>query len=697
MPAALPETQRALLDEKRMLEILNETGTALSAELNLERLVQTVTDAGVKLLGAQFGAFFYTSTDERGEGLMLYTLSGVPRELFSCFPVPRRTAVFGPTFDGHGIVRSDDIIRDPRYGHNAPYRGMPEGHLPVRSYLAVPVISRSGAVIGGLFFGHPEPGIFTERGERAIVGIAAQAAIAVDNARLLQAVQLSEQRFRALIEHSSDAIAVIDIERRLTYLSPAVSSIEGYAAEELINCHVEAHTHPEDLGLWRDMLSKALDAPGQAVPLVWRRRHKSGQWLWLEGVLTNLLNDPAVRGVVTNYRDITARIRTEELQARSQKMEALGTLAGGIAHDFNNILLAITGNTKMALDDLPTNHPVQESLKEVSKASQRAAHLVRRILSFSRQEEPRTEVTQLQPIVQEALNLLRATLPALIDIRSNFEPRLPSVAVDATQIHQIVMNLLTNAAHAIGDRSGSIELTVDSATITPTTVDEVRELRPGRYVRLSVSDTGCGMDAATLARIFDPFFTTKPIGQGTGLGLSVVHGIMKNHEGAETVYSQVGKGTTFRLYFPAVESQQQLSGPVTPNSAPGLGQRVLYIDDDDAIVFLTTRFLERLGYRTTGISQVLPALARFREDPQQFDAVVTDLSMPTMSGFDVAREVRGIRPDIPVLLTSGYFRPQDRETARVQQIDELILKPDSIEELVQALDRTFKKMRVALP
>ena len=685
----LPESPLA---DQLTLELWNEIGARLGAELDLDRLVQTVTDAGVKLVGAEFGAFFYTTMDDSGQALLLYTLSGAPREAFARFDTPRRTSLFGPTFDGH-VVRSDDITLDPRYGRNPPYHGMPEGHLPVRSYLAVPVVGRNEQVLGGLFFGHSQCGKFTAAAERIIVGVAAQAAIAVDNARLLQAVQFTERRFRALIENSSDCITVADARQQLIYISPSVTKVEGYASEELVSASQAIHDHPDDLSSLRDATARLLTTPGSSLPLLWRRRHKDGHWLWLEGIATNLLDDPAVRGIVTNYRDITGRIRNEEQQIRSQKMEALGTLAGGIAHDFNNILLAITGNTRLAIQDLEPQHPVQENLREVVKASQRAAELVKRILSFSRQQEPKREVTQLQPIVEEALNLLRATLPAMIEIRLDCEPGLPCVAVDAIQIHQILMNLLTNAAHAIGDRRGVIEIAIESTCITHAAENAVRDLRDGRYVRLSVSDDGCGMDQATLARIFDPFFTTKPIGQGTGLGLSVVHGIMKSHEGAQTVYSEPGRGTTLRLYFPASDAALTTCEPILPTVTPGMQERVLYIDDDDAIVLLTTRFLTRRGYRVEGFTDALAALERFRADPHGFEAVITDFSMANLSGIEVAQALRRIRADIPVLLTSGYFRPQDREAAHRCGLNELILKPGSIEELVGALDRQLKAFR----
>lgn len=684
--------EQELWAEKRKLEVLNQTGAALAGELNLERLVQTVTDAGVQLVGAAFGAFFYTSTDARGQQMTLYTLSGAPREAFAHFPTPGRTALFGPTFDGEGIIRSDDISLDPRYGRNEPFRGMPPGHLAVRSYMAVPVISRTGTVLGALFFGHPQPAVFTQRAEEIIRNIAAQAAIAVDNAQLLQAVQNSERRFRALIERSADGIAVIDADNNIRYLSPSVQELEGYTPEELIGRNGKDHTHPDDWLLVQQIIERALDNPGKPIPALWRRQHKDGRWLWLEGTATNLLHDPAVRGIVTNYRDVTLRRRIEEAQNRSQKMEALGTLAGGIAHDFNNILLAISGNVKLASEDLPADHKIHTSLGEIAKASHRAAELVRRILAFSRQQEPLREVIHLQPVISEALELLRATLPATLEFKIAFDDNAPTVLADSTQIHQIVVNLIANAAHAT-DNVGIIELALDTVNLTEEQAAALRDLRPGTYARITVADHGCGMDKATLQRIFDPFFTTKPVGQGTGLGLSVVDGIVKTHEGATSVISQPGKGTTFHIYLPAASGRAANDASKQEPAGRGSGEHVLYIDDDEAIVFLTTRVLERLGYSVAGFTDPEIALQTFRTTPDAFDIVVTDLSMPGMSGFDLTEAMHAIRPDIKILMTSGYVRPEDRDTARDRGVHDLILKPNTVEELGRALDEVFRGLR----
>jgi len=333
-------------------------------------------------------------------------------------------------------------------------------------------------------------------------------------------------------------------------------------------------------------------------------------------------------------------------------------------------------------------------VEEIAKACKRATDLVQRIMAFSLSQEPKVGVAQLATVVEEALKLVRASLPALIAIRTQFAPALPEVAADASQIHQIIVNLATNAAQAIGARSGFIELGLDLVNIGSGNAAIIHSLSAGPYVRLSVGDDGCGMDGATMERIFDPFFSTKGPGQGTGLGLSVVHGIMKSYKGAVTVYSQPGKGTTFRLYFPVHAGAQpaaaQPAAADAPQITPARGERVLFIDDEDALVFLVTRLLKQLGYAVAAYSDPNDALQAFRAAPHDFDVAVTDLSMPAMSGFAFARALLAVRPDIPILMTSGYVRPEDRRMAEQIGIREVILKPDTVEELSGALDRVLR-------
>jgi CheY-like chemotaxis protein len=337
---------------------------------------------------------------------------------------------------------------------------------------------------------------------------------------------------------------------------------------------------------------------------------------------------------------------------------------------------------------------VQQSLAEIAKAGSRATDLVRRILTFSRPSEIKRHILELQPVVEEALKLVRATLPAGIEFRTIFASNLPTVLADSTQVHQIVVNLCTNAAHAIGAKSdGLIEIRLDVATLTADDRSPSLNLSEGAYVRLYVSDNCCGMDRPTLDRIFDPFFTTKSPGEGTGLGLSVVHGIMKNHDGGIAVYSEPGRGTAFRLFFPAAGAA---IAPVHEGPGPIMRERtenVLYVDDEEALVALVRRTLERLGYKVTGETNPVRAIELFRANPKAFDVVVTDLAMPQLSGFDLARQLFAIRPDIPIVMTSGFVRPEDQERARRMGLRDLILKPDTIEQLGDTLDRVFQHER----
>lgn len=389
--------------------------------------------------------------------------------------------------------------------------------------------------------------------------------------------------------------------------------------------------------------------------------------------------------------DISALKQAEALQIRSQKLEALGTLAGGIAHDFNNILAAINGSASLAISQFPSNHPVQACLTEIEKAGLRATDLVRRILTFSRPQDQNMQVQPLEPVVEEALKLVRATLPAIIEIRPEFAADLPKARIDATQIYQVIVNLMTNAAHAIGDKRGLIEVKLDERTVSEQEILLYSDVPAGHYVRLIVSDNGCGMDSATAQKIFDPFFSTKPTGQGTGLGLSVVHGIVTAHHGAVKVYSEPGKGTQFFVYFPAARET------VVPVSSPqgqvplGRGERILFVDDEGVLLFVGTMTLEQNGYKVTGVPNGEAALRELLENPKGYDVLLTDLSMPGMSGLQLAHQVRKIRADLPVILTSGYINPDDQAKADRLGIRAILIKPVDTKELLATLAAIFEK------
>jgi PAS domain S-box-containing protein len=390
--------------------------------------------------------------------------------------------------------------------------------------------------------------------------------------------------------------------------------------------------------------------------------------------------------------DVTQHKLRAETTLRSQKLESLGTLAGGIAHDFNNVLFAISGNVALALDALSPDHRARTFLEQVSSASQRAIELVRQILAFSRPHEQKLEVLRLAAPVQEAMLLVRATIPTTVDIHVELDPHTPSALIDVARVVQVIVNLCANAAHAIGkERAGSLDVRLHPLTLTEPSGD----VPAGSYAILSVRDDGSGMSEATQARIFDPFFTTKAPGEGTGLGLSVVHGILKALGAYLTVWSQLGQGTLFRVYFPAMPDAAAADPTVHEPSPSGAGKRVLFVDDESMLVRLGTSFLELLGYRPSAFQDPHEALAAFRREPAAFAAVVTDLSMPVMSGFDLVRSLRALRHDVPVLAMSGYLGPEERKLAEQLGIAELAIKPLTVAQLGDHLARLCADARDA--
>lgn len=416
--------------------------------------------------------------------------------------------------------------------------------------------------------------------------------------------------------------------------------------------------------------------------------------------------------------DITERKQAEEARAtleaqlrESQKLQALGTLAGGIAHDFNNVLATILGNVELALQDVGPAHSALESLTEISKASQRAKHLVAQILAFGRCQLMARKLIALAPVVVESARLLRATQPAGVSLNVACAPDLPQVLADAMQIEQMILNLCNNAWQAIEGQSrpGVVEIRLDayehagdavSDSLPALTPDS---LQPGRYACLAVRDNGGGMDEATRGHLFEPFFTTKAVGKGSGLGLSVVLGIAAGHQAVIQVQSKPGEGSTFRIYFPQataadasipVEAQHAVSTPAT--DAPELqanGEHVLYVDDDESIVFLMKRLLERKGFRVSGFTSQEDALAAVRAAPGQFSLAVTDYNMPGMSGLEVARALRQIRADLPIVMVSGYITDEMRAQAPAAGVCELVFKPGTVGALCDAVEHQVQAQR----
>ena len=381
--------------------------------------------------------------------------------------------------------------------------------------------------------------------------------------------------------------------------------------------------------------------------------------------------------------DVTKRGQLERQLQQAQKMEAIGTLAGGIAHDFNNILTIILGNTELALIQVPNLSSAKDSLKEVRTACNRAKELTQQILTFSRQSPSEIKTAHIPSIVRESLKLLRPSLPSSIEIRQNICVEMDTILGDPTQIHQVLINLCTNAAHAM-EEGGTLEIELNDHILDERATSQYHDVTPGRYVRLTIKDTGHGMTPDILDRIFDPYFTTKEMKGGTGLGLAVVHGIVKNHKGGIAVSSVAGEGSTFDILFPVAESKPTEAHEAS-NELPGGRERILFVDDEQALVRLNQGILERLGYQVKALTNPLDALELFRSHPDQFDLIITDTTMPHMTGNLLAQEILKIRSDIPILLCTGYSAQIDKDKAKEMGIAGFALKPLNMFELARTV------------
>ena len=399
---------------------------------------------------------------------------------------------------------------------------------------------------------------------------------------------------------------------------------------------------------------------------------------------------------VSIHRDITHEMKLERELRQAQKMEAIGTLAGGIAHDFNNILMAIVGYTQLAHTRVSETNPIRRFLEEVLKASSRAATLVQQILTFSRQTEQELKPVQVGPIIDEALKLLRSSLPSTIEIRQTTKvpPDGGTILADPTQIHQVLMNLCTNAAHAMRTKGGLLSLELSDTVLDDALVSQYPGVSPGPHLLLSITDTGHGMPPTLIERIFDPYFTTKGPGEGTGLGLAVVQGIIKSLRGAISVYSEVGKGTTFDIFLPTIQTDVAQE-PTGLAALPTGGERVLFVDDEVTLVELGKEMLESVGYHVVTQTSGVDALESFRSAPGAFDLVITDMTMPGLTGWELAEEVMAIRPDIPVILCTGYSELVNGQEALEKGIREFLTKPYTMRNLAETIRKVLDTDRIS--
>ena len=492
--------------------------------------------------------------------------------------------------------------------------------------------------------------------------------------RAEEALKQSEEKYRQLFETMMDAYASVDMKGNILETNSSFNEMLGYTAKEVQSLTYMDLT-PEKWHVFEsDIIKKQVEVRGYSDIYVKEYIRKNGTAFPVE-LRTFLIRDKQgnAAGMWAIVRDISDREKLQAQLLQAQKMESIGILAGGIAHDFNNILGIILGNIELAIDDIPTWNPATINLDEVKTASLRAKDVVRQLLSFARKTKLEKKPINIIPIVKESFKLLRSSIPTSIEIRQNIPKNIDTILADPTQINQIIINLCTNADHAMPD-GGIIAVTLKNVELDKDAAAQHPELKPGRYVKLTVSDEGHGISQEEIDQIFDPYYTTKEIGRGTGMGLAVVHGLVKEHNGLIEVESEIGKGTTFSIFFPVVEKEAVIETE-TDDKLPTGDERILFIDDEPALVNLGERILNSLGYDVTTRTSSIEALELFKAQKDGFDLVITDMTMPKMTGENLSKELMKIRPDIPVILCTGFSARIDEKKALDMDIKAFISKP----------------------
>jgi len=533
-------------------------------------------------------------------------------------------------------------------------------------------------------------------------GIASQTAMSIVNARSFKRIQENEEQYRLLAENATDIIWVIDMPKtKFTYISPALKKLLGYEPVEIMALDLKdslAMIAPDvTVGAVEKMLEKVIgrqEGSKQTWTMESELSCKNKKKMSAETTVSLLdipeEETPRLFGIT---RDISERKRAEREKRRlesqlqqSQKMESIGTLAGGIAHDFNNILGIILGNTEMAMEDMSADSRTREALDEVRKASLRAKLMIKQLLSFSRKSDYVRKPIKIIPEIKESLKFLRFTIPKSVELRSLLPENSYTILGDSTQIHQIMINLYSNAFDAMEDTGGVLTVSVTDETVKEGVLGSNDRLTPGRYAKLTVTDTGHGMTKDMMNWIFDPYFTTKDVGKGTGMGLAVVHGIMKSHGGHIFVDSEQGKGTTFNLWFPAISDEEELPDTSGREPLPTGTEHVLFVDDEESLANMGKVLLERLGYKVTPAMDPVKAIELIKDNPGgKVELVITDFSMPVITGRKLAEHIYSIDPDVPIILCTGFSEAVIDENGDKNNIKQCLEKPFNMREMAKAV------------
>ena len=588
------------------------------------------------------------------------------------------------------------VINDYAHHRATDKKGYPSGHVKISRIMSIPVFEGQKMValagVGNKLHDYEESDVRQLQLMMGGMWKIIQKKTAEDTLRK------SEERYRLLADNATDIIWIVQLSNMtFSYISPSIKQIMGYAPQEYIERALERRMKDESIAKTIEIISEELksDTHGPIDPNRYRTFEfqlpkKDGTKIWTE-ITARFLRDETgtpdrILGIT---RDISLRKKLEEKLRQAHKMEALGTLSGGIAHDFNNILSSILGYTELARLENITDEKIKKYLDQILAAGSRARDLINHILIFSRRADVKKETIQLAPLIRESLTFLRASIPGDIHIQHCFDDPDGMVMADATQMHQILMNLFTNAAHAMKEKGGILDVQLKSIYIQNGEISRVDELTPGPYLQLTVADTGCGIPPKLLGKIFEPFFTTKKCGEGTGMGLSIAYGIIKEMGGTISVYSEADMGTTFQVLLPAHHKNLQTKkDPADPSLPPQKG-RILLVDDDASIVDWSRQLLLSLGYQVDSMTDSPAALIKFKQRPHAYDLVLTDMAMPRINGLELSKHILKHRPDIPILICTGFSEGLTSERVKNQGVFDIIMKPIISEELTQAVQRAL--------
>jgi len=613
---------------------------------------------------------------------LVHTLDYGHAPHFIPFPI-EQDSVFKEVMDQKKPALIKNINTDANF-KSSGWENYPDG-----SALVFPLPDEVGEITGILTLHSKNPPPFVEQDKEIGTILASYSCEALRAVRATESLRESEQQFRMILDNIRTGIIIVDAEsRNIVYANPTAVEMAGSSAGRIIDSRCHNSLCPNDEGLCPVLdLDRDVDSSERILKTI------DGREIPILKTTTRTIYN-GKDSLLESFIDLTAQKKADaekaalETQLRqAQKMEALGTLAGGIAHDFNNILSAVIGYAELGSLELEDpSHPLTDKLESILHAGNRAKDLVAQILTFSRMQEQILTPVRIAPVVKEALKLLEASLPADIQLKHQITTR-QQVLADPTQIHQIVMNLCTNAYHAMEKKGGVL-----AVSLAPIAKDDMArlpqvDLPPGSYLHLCVADTGTGISAAVLDRIFDPYFSTKNKNKGTGLGLAVVHGIVKSHSGAIAVESRLGKGTTFHVLLPTTEETMHAEKGAKTNLPRGHGENILFIDDEQELVNIGCEMLTKLGYNATGVVGGLKGLETYLISPDDFDLVITDLSMPNLTGDRLARKIIDIRPDLPIILSTGFSERLDRKRLSALGVRKFIMKPLAMNILAESVHR----------